>query len=603
VDLTGTIAFSPDSAWLALSGDDNVVRLWDVASSKEIRQYKGHKDYITSILFTPDGKSLITSAADATIRFWDVASGRETRRLDDVGGYTDCLALSPDGKTLAAAGGAVTIRFWDVETGKERIPFVAHNGCISDVAFAPDGRRVASGGYDGIIRFWDAADGKLLGRLTRNAPHGIDALSWSPDGARLASAADDQTIRLWDVGAGKELHRLSLDAPWRCFAFFPDGASLAVAPLGPDYDFAGVWTPGSDREPRRLDGPTGPRSGGAHSVDVSPDGKWVAVVHNDVSLCEAASGKEVRRFTQLDHQEIGKVRFAPDGRTLFMIAAVPSHSYDLVYVWPVSSRQASRRFSLNGTDQSICAAEFSLDRRVLATGGQQGLVFLWDVASGRSFRSFKGHAGYIASLSFAPGGDLLASGSGDTTGLIWDVTGRRKGGRLEAADLSPDDLERLWKALADESVKGGWDAVWSLAASPKQSVPFLKARLLPRPKADPERLDALMLDLDADNFDTRNKGAEEMRKLGEAAEPYLRKRLTEGTLTAEVEKRLGDLLHELEGSPERRRLDRVYAALERTTDAGAEALLARLADGSAEAWATREAKESLQRLKKRIAGR
>jgi hypothetical protein len=283
-----------------------------------------------------------------------------------------------------------------------------------------------------------------------------------------------------------------------------------------------------------------------------------------------------------------------------MIASIPSHSIDLVYVWPISSRQASRRFSLHGTGQSIWAAELSLDRRLLATGGQQGLVCLWDVASGRLFRSFKGHAAYVASLSFAPGGDLLASSSGDTTGLIWDVTGRREGGRLVEADLRPEDLESLWKALAGEGVKEGWDAVWSLAASPKQSLPFLKARLLPRSKADPEQIAALMRDLDAEAFDTRNKATASLRKLGEAAEPYLRKRLAEGALTAEVEKRLGDLLHELEGSPERRRLDLVFAALERTTDAGAEDLLARLADGPAEAWAIREAKESLQRLKKRI---
>jgi hypothetical protein len=108
-----------------------------------------------------------------------------------------------------------------------------------------------------------------------------------------------------------------------------------------------------------------------------------------------------------------------------------------------------------------------------------------------------------------------------------------------------------------------------------------------------------MRDLDADKFETRDKATEALRKLGEAAEPYLRKRLTEGALTAEVEKRLQDLLHELEASPARRRLDRVYATLERTTDAGAEDLLARLADGPADAWAVREAKESLQRLKKR----
>ena len=68
----------------------------------------------------------------------------------------------------------------------------------------------------------------------------------------------------------------------------------------------------------------------------------------------------------------------------------------------------------------------------------------------------------------------LASGSEDTTILVWDVTGRRKGGRLEAGDLSPDDLERLWQALAGDEAGKAWDAVWTLAASPKQGLPFFK---------------------------------------------------------------------------------------------------------------------------------
>ena len=335
------IAFSPDGAGLAASGQDYVVRLWDVASGREVQRYSGHKDYIQSIVFTPDGKGLVSSADDKTIRFWDVASGRETRRLEDLDWNANCLALSPDGKTLAAATGfGRSIRFWDVTTGKEQILFPGSDGPISDLAFSPDGRCVASGGFDGIIRFWDPATGKEIRRLTGQAHQDIDTLCWSPDGRRLASGAAEQPIRLWDIATGKELHRLAGKARWRCLAFFPDGVSLAVTPFDPDADFAGVWTPGSDQEPRILDGPHGPQTGGAHYIDVSPDGKWVAVVHPlvGVSLCEAASGKEVRRFGRGVDNNVGWVHFAPDGQTLFGI-----DNQDWFYIWSIPTGKEVRR--------------------------------------------------------------------------------------------------------------------------------------------------------------------------------------------------------------------------------------------------------------------
>src|SRR5262249_10643236 len=158
----------------------------------------------------------------------------------------------------------------------------------------------------------------------------------------------------------------------------------------------------------------------------------------------------------------------------------------------------------------------------------------------------------------------LVAGGRDNTLLVWDVTGRLRGGKLRAADLSAKELEALWDDLGGLDAAAAQRAFWTLAASPGQSLPLLQKRLPPLPVPKQERVTQLLADLDSDQFAVREAAREELEKLDEAVEPALRQALA-GKPSPEAKRRMENLLDRLEGS-ERLRVSRAVGVLEAIAD-------------------------------------
>src|SRR5262249_58694921 len=137
-------------------------------------------------------------------------------------------------------------------------------------------------------------------------------------------------------------------------------------------------------------------------------------------------------------------------------------------------------------------------------------------------RSFEGHLGAVGRPDFSPDGKRLVTASMDTSALVWAVAGRDiaipPGGSLTA-----EELKRLWQDLADDDAVRAYRAVGTLAAAPKQAVPWLQTRLRRPAAADPARIAGLIRDLDNKKFTVRDEAARELEKLGELAAPLLRK--------------------------------------------------------------------------------
>jgi WD40 repeat protein len=201
-----SVAFSPDGKHILSGGDDRTVRLWSTADGKEVRRFTGHADHVNRVVFSSDGRLALSGSDDKTLRLWQVDTGKEIRKLQGHQKGVWGAAFTRDGKTIVSGSLDKTLGVWDADTGKERRAIEGHTEGVMTVVVLPNGRHVLSGSNDRTVRLWDLQTGKELRRF-RGHTGAVLGVALSPDGRRLLSCGQDRTIRLWDVESGRELHR------------------------------------------------------------------------------------------------------------------------------------------------------------------------------------------------------------------------------------------------------------------------------------------------------------------------------------------------------------------------------------------------------------
>jgi hypothetical protein len=212
--------------------------------------------------------------------------------------------------------------------------------------------------------------------------------------------------------------------------------------------------------------------------------------------------------------------------------------------------------------------------------------------------TLRGSQGKVTCLAFSPDGKLLASGSADTTIILWDMEAALP--RVRAGPAPPGrQVTGWWNDLGSKGPALAYRAVCGLMLHPEQAVPALAKKLTPA--GDEDKSIALRVaELGDEEFDVRERAERELARVNADVEPALRRALARRP-EPEVARRIRRVLERIELSPAPEHLRRMRAVevLERIGNARAKGVLRKLAGGAAGAPLTQAAQEALARLGKR----
>jgi WD40 repeat protein len=514
------VTFSPDGRWLATSGYDEKVRVWDARDGKLLTTIADEE--WGRVLFTPDSTELLTSHHLYNVRTGNAVSP---------GLGIDIRALSADGRYAIAVNG-YSLSAFDLVANTKAGAEMRPAQLVTDVEFSKQATRIVSSTWE-VAEVWDVSRGGRIGgpihhpapislgasveyRATRNKP-----MKFGESDTELKTTAGRFTYT-WDISPrdfqSKTIELEPLGAAWifdHTCALSPDGSILLVdgrsdgKPEG-HYIALAVQCNGSQKVtelsqfPSSSDDLFGTNPGG---ISFSPNGScFIARTSaREISIFSAVTLKPVSRPI---NQELGtRASFSPDGSQLLTVDNDTATLWDVATTMPVGAPMRHDMAIEDVCFQVDSSRVLTYDHMFLRTwdartatllstvemadkgwayvsprGDRLGLIDngefrLRDSRNGTSISTGAGRNNSISHFAFSPAGDRFVTAAWGGIVRIWDATTGQAVSPEILLDsrIAPDvrwssdgryvitNGGRLWSSVTALPVS--WPSTWALEAA------------------------------------------------------------------------------------------------------------------------------------------
>ncbi len=459
-------AFAPNGKSFASGGDDidPTIRIWDVATGKEVRHWAGHTFKVLCLAYLGGGEKLASVSTDGDYCIWEVASGKKLHSIT-TGKRLATAALSVDGQKLIRLALDDKVYVTNTSNGLTKNTIFRVN-ILTAFSLPSDG--VALVGRNGDVEILDSPESvepRIIATKVSNLAQRNNAVVFSADGKRLAVATPDGEIIEWDTETTKEIGRYKgLTGVVSQLAYSPDSRRFVA------YGGKGVihvWGVASHQRVRELD----VGSWGIKNPALSADGKLLVAVQGAViRLWDLWANKEVavysgctsrvtdlaftadssailscefngivRRFTASSGTQTASWAHPAPGN--FNMTALPDGTGVLS-----PSQQGITRIDFDATTSTartlisqpkvrIQSKAVAANGKILATTGNESTIKFWDSQTGKAKGMVDGVKQPFKGYAFSPDGALFAACRLQMPLSVWDVSA---GKLIRQVDLKND---------------------------------------------------------------------------------------------------------------------------------------------------------------------
>lgn len=387
-----------DDRFLVTGSTDATVKLWEIASAKEVRTFRGHTAPVTHVAISPDGKTIVSaSSKDSSVMIWESVSG--VRKLKIRLNYEmTAMLVRPAWNSILVSSSEDAVIEYSLQTGKEERRFqnVGSLLCISD-----DGKKAVSRLYDrpdGVIattaerlHIWDLLSGQTIRKL--DSSNAMTA-AITRDTRYVVTGERNNTIKLWDITAGLSV---------RTFGYETEPAMFA-----------------SDEMDEAI------------SIFFSPDEKKILSAHklSGYYVWDRKTGEPLRQLQADSYRKVDEMKaengvvsiracaFMKDGSTIFGIDGRRIHMWNNDTTEPILRYQGVVQGRINDVRTTPDGGSLIL------ANSENGLRF-FDVHSGKPAAAFLSTVSDIQSVAISNNGKFVLLVDQASVASLWDITAKQ----------------------------------------------------------------------------------------------------------------------------------------------------------------------------------